>query len=148
MVRIRSLEHPEQAMISALVDTTERSRARDPTSLVSSEERSSLRQTTTRQISSPFQNRKDMNLLVPLSSNSRAKHCSVATCSAISPMTQLKKCWKIAWNGNEPFNTQANLEPSRCFTKETCCHLFFAPIKVAENSLMIGKWTDSRPQVT
>ena len=96
MMRAKSPGNPEQATISALVDTTERSRAREPSSSVSSEEGSPFQQTKTRQSSSTFQNSRDLKPLAPLSSSSRAKHCSVATCSAMTFMAQLKKCLEMA----------------------------------------------------
>ena len=96
MMWTKSPGNPEQATISALVDTTERSRAREPSSSVSSEEGSLFQQTTTRQSSSTFQNRRDLKPQAPVSSSSRSKHCSVATCSAMTFMAQLKKGSKMA----------------------------------------------------
>ena len=100
MVRIESVWHPEQATMSALVDMTDSSRDNDPNSPVASEDVNSRRQTRTLQRHCPFHKRTDMKWLGPLFSYSMAKHCSVATCSAMSDMAQLKKCWKIAWKGN------------------------------------------------
>ena len=79
---------------------TDSSRDNDPNSPVGSEAGNSLRQTRTLQRHCPFQKRTDMKRLVPLSSYCMAKHCSVATRSAMSDTAQLKKCWKIARKRN------------------------------------------------
>ena len=96
MVQISSTGQPEQATMSALVDTTERTLERDPNSPVKSAVGSPLRQTKTLHSESPFQNLTDMSLLTPTRSYSRPKHCVAAICSAMSSMAQVKMCWKIA----------------------------------------------------
>ena len=76
MVRIRSFGQPEQATISAFVETTESKRARDPSSPVSSEDGNPFRHTVTRQSSWPLQNLSDINRLVPRPQTRIAFLCS------------------------------------------------------------------------
>ena len=103
-----STEHPDTATMSALVDTADINRERDPISPVRSEEGRSLRHIRTLHRSVPLQKRTDMNLFRPESSNSTEKHCSAVTCSAISSMAQMKKCWKKAWEyNNRDLNSQS-----------------------------------------
>ena len=65
---------PEQATMSALVDTTERKLDSEPNSPVKSLDGSPLRQMKTRHRESPFQKLTDMNLFEPAFSNSIPKH--------------------------------------------------------------------------
>ena len=91
MVQISSTGQPEQATISALVDTTDRNLDRDPNFPVKSDVGSPLRQTKTLHSESPFENLTDMSLLIPARSYSSPKHCVAAICSAMSSMAQVKK---------------------------------------------------------
>ena len=101
MEQSSSTGQPEQATMSALVDTTERNLERDPNSPVRSADGSPLRQMKTLHSESPFQNLTDMSLLIPARSYSRPKHCVAAICSAMSSMAQVKMCWKIVLKENK-----------------------------------------------
>ena len=111
IVQISSTGQPEQATMSALLDTTERNLERDPNSPVKSVEGSPLRQTKTLHSESPFQNLTDISLLTPTRSYSSPKHCVAAICSAMSSMAQLKMCWKIALKENRNINSDIYSAP-------------------------------------
>ena len=70
IVRARAAGQPEQATILASVDTTDKSLETDTNSPVKSVEGRELRHTKTRHNSFCFQNRSDIYLYMPLSSNS------------------------------------------------------------------------------
>ena len=111
IVQISSTGQPEQATMSALVDTAERNLERDPNSAVKSVEGSPLRQTKTLHSESPFQNLTEMSLLTPTRSYSSPKHCVAAICSAMSSMAQLKICWKIALKENRNVKSDIYIAP-------------------------------------
>ena len=139
MVQISSTGQPEQATMSALVDTNERNLEWDPNSPVRSADGSPLRQMKTLHSESPFQNLTDMSLLTPARSYSRPQHCVAAICSAMSSMAQVKMCWKIVLKENknikpDVYITSRSLKRSKSTNRDS----LFTPVKVAVAGLVVS----------
>ena len=129
IVLARSTWHAEQATTSGRVETTERSRERDPRSF-------------------PLKNFENIRRKTPKTLHSRAKHCWLVTCSATLFRAQTKKSWKTAYIGKtEPLKTVNDVGYIAGENHSHCISLF-SPVKVAEGSLMFRKWTKSRTQIS